>query len=241
MRIPDIVMGDLNAQLAACTVGARRLGELAETYGDNHLGAIFEELLDRSETMTRAGAARDPGRAPTATSTTSTTTASSSTGRSASRSRSRSRTAPSICDFTGTSPQVQGPFNCVPSGSQAAAYFAVRALTDPDAIPTNGGCFRPVALQLPEGSLVNPREPAPVNARTATIKRIAGCILGALKEVLPEQVPADACGELLALMFGGQRRDGARYRGRRADRRRQRRRHAQRRRRRDRDRCHATA
>ena len=46
-------MGDLNAQVAACTVGARRLTELAEDYGDNQLTAIFAELLDRSETMTR--------------------------------------------------------------------------------------------------------------------------------------------------------------------------------------------
>ena len=52
---------------------------------------------------------------------------------------------------TGTSPQVRGPLNCVPSGSLAAACFAVRALTDPT-IPTNGGCFRPITLQLPEGT-----------------------------------------------------------------------------------------
>src|SRR5690606_24202297 len=69
-------------------------------------------------------------------------------------------------DFTGTSPQVRGPLNSVPSGAHAAAYYAVRALTDPT-IPTNGGCFRPVSVFLPEGSLLNPHEPAPVNARTA--------------------------------------------------------------------------
>src|SRR5215475_1028148 len=53
-RIPEVFMGDLNAQIAACNVGARRLGDLAGVYGDNQLMAIFEELLDRSETMTRA-------------------------------------------------------------------------------------------------------------------------------------------------------------------------------------------
>ena len=36
-------------------------------------------------------------------------------------------------DFTGTDPQLRGPLNCVPSGTLAAAYFAVRALTDPTA------------------------------------------------------------------------------------------------------------
>ncbi len=111
------------------------------------------------------------------------------------------------CDFEGTGPQTRGPFNAVPSGSRAAAYFAVRALTDPS-IPTNGGCFRPVTLHLPEGSLVNPVEPAPVNSRTATIKRITSCIIGALKDAMPGKVPADGASELLVLMFGGQRANG---------------------------------
>jgi N-methylhydantoinase B/oxoprolinase/acetone carboxylase alpha subunit len=92
----------------------------------------------------------------------------------------------------------------------AAACFAVRALTDPT-IPTNGGCFRPIALKLPKGSLVNPEEPAPVNARTSTIKRITGCMIGALAQVMPEKVPAASAGELLVLAFGGRGRDGKSY------------------------------
>ena len=52
-------------------------------------------------------------------------------------------------------------------------------MTD-SAIAINGGCFRPIELRLPEGSIVNPRVPAPVNSRTSTIKRIAGSIIGAL-------------------------------------------------------------
>ena len=124
-------------------------------------------------------------------------------------------------DFTGTDRQLRGPLNCVPSGSQAAAYYAVRALTDAE-IPTNGGCFRPVTLHLPEGSLVNPLEPAPVNARTSTIKRICGMIVGALAEADPERVPAASAGLSLMLAFGGNRADGRLHR-QRADRRRQRR------------------
>ena len=53
-RLPDTLMGDLNAQLAACNVGARRLvASLPRCYGAELLMAIFEELLDRSEVMTR--------------------------------------------------------------------------------------------------------------------------------------------------------------------------------------------
>ena len=114
-------------------------------------------------------------------------------------------------DFTGTSPQLRGPFNCVPSGAYAGAYFAVLAMSDPS-IPINGGCFRPIELVLPEGTLVNPREPAPVNSRTSTIKRIAeGTIIGALREARPENAPADAGGALHVLAFGGAREDGSPY------------------------------
>jgi N-methylhydantoinase B len=66
-------------------------------------------------------------------------------------------------------------------------------------------------LRLPEGSIVNPKEPAPVNARTATIKRITGTILAALAQAAPGRVPADSGGELLVLAFGGERPDGTRY------------------------------
>src|SRR3984957_6133930 len=53
VRIPDTVMGDINAQVAACKIGVRRVGELAARFGHNALTAIFDELLNRSETMTR--------------------------------------------------------------------------------------------------------------------------------------------------------------------------------------------
>ncbi len=209
VRIPDTVMGDINAQLAACRIGARRVAELADRNGHNALTAIFDELLQRSETMTRQALARIPPgtyryvdwldndgieldkpiRIEVAVTL---------------------RDASIHIDFSGTSPQVRGPMNCVPSGSLAAACFAVRALTDP-AIPTNAGCFRPISLHLPEGSLVNPREPAPVNARTSTIKRIAGAIISALAEVLPDKVPAPSAGEMLMVAFGGRHPMGGNF------------------------------
>lgn len=209
VRIPDTVMGDLNAQIAACQMGARRLDALAETYGHNLLATIFAELLDRSERMTREVLRQIPE------GTYRYVDWLDNDGIELDR-EVRIEVAVTVkdgtfhCDFTGTGAQLKGPFNCVPSGSQAAAYFAVRALTDPT-IPTNAGCFRPVSLHLPKGTLVNPQEPAPVGSRSATIKRITGCLLGAFKDVLPEKVPADAAGELLTLAFGGRRADGSRY------------------------------
>ncbi len=209
VRMADSFEGDLNAQIAACTVGARRLKELAAAQGRDTLYAIFAELLDRSERLTRARLSEIPD------GTYRYTEQLDNDGVDMDK-PVRIQVAVTVddddfhCDFTGSSDQVKGPFNCVPSGTAAATCFALRAVTDPD-IPTNGGCFRPLRLTLPEGSIVNPREPAPVNARTATIKRIASCVLGALKEVVPDKVPADSGNELLILMLGGQRGNGANY------------------------------
>jgi N-methylhydantoinase B/oxoprolinase/acetone carboxylase alpha subunit len=209
VRIPETFEGDLMAQVAACSVGARRLSALAENYGDNHLTAIFADLLDRSEAMTRDVLRSLPAGTYRAVDFLD------NDGVDLDR-RIRIEVAVTVddagmtIDFAGSSAQVRGPFNAVPSGSLAAACYVVRAITDPT-IPTNGGCFRPIALRLPEGSIVNPKEPAPVNARTATIKRIAGTILKALAQAAPGRVPADSGGELLVLAFGGERRDGTRY------------------------------
>jgi N-methylhydantoinase B len=208
-RLPDTLMGDLNAQLAACNVGARRLQELADVHGADLLMAIFDELLDRSEIMTREALRRIPQ------GTYRYVDEMDNDGIELDR-RIRVEVAVTVKDGTihfdlaGTSPQVRGPMNCVPSGSQAAAYYAVRVLTDPT-IPTNGGCFRPVTLNLPKGSLANPIEPAPVNARTSTIKRIATSMVSALAEVLPDRVGAPAAGTLLVVAFGGNHADGRRY------------------------------
>ena len=209
VRIPETFEGDLMAQVAACTVGVRRLGALAATYGDNHLTAIFAELLERSEAMTRDALRAIPAGTYRAVDFLD------NDGIDLDR-RIRIEVAVTLrdgaitVDFAGSSPQVRGPFNVVPSGSLAASCYAVRAITDPT-IPTNGGCFRPITLKLPEGSIVNPREPAPVNSRTATIKRITGTILAALAEAVPDRVPADNAGELLVLAFGGTRPDGTRF------------------------------
>jgi N-methylhydantoinase B len=201
VRIPDIVMGDLAAQLAAGQVGRQRLLRLFGEYGRETVKALVAELFDRAETMTRAALRRFPEgtygftdyldndgidldrRIPITASVTL-------------------RGGDLIVDFTGTSPQVKGPFNAVPSSVLATVYYVIRAITDPS-IPNNAGCFRPVQLHLPPGSLVNPNPPAPVNARSTTIKRIADVLLGALARALPDRIPAAPGGNLLSLPMGG--------------------------------------
>jgi N-methylhydantoinase B len=205
VRLPDTLFGDLNAQIAACNIGSRRMSELANVYGREQLYVFFEELLFHSERATRARLREIPEGIYRYADCLD------NDGVELDR-RVRVEVTVTISngsmhvDFTGTDAQVKGPLNVVESGCMAAAYFALRAITGSD-LPTNAGCFRPVSLFRPEGSLVRPIAPAPVGTRTATIKRITGCILSAFKDVLPERVPADSSGVLFGLAFGG--RDAA--------------------------------
>lgn len=209
VRVPDMFMGDLNAQIAACKIAGVRLSAAADKFGREDLLMAFALLIDKAELMTRAALRAIPD------GTYRYSDWLDNDGVDLDR-KLKIEVAVTISgdsihfDLAGTSGQARGPVNCVPSGTLAAACFAVRALTDP-AIPNNGGCFRPISLSLPEASLVNPRSPAPVNARSATIKRITGCMLAALGEILPDRVPAPAAGQLLVLAFGGQRRDGTSF------------------------------
>jgi N-methylhydantoinase B len=208
-RMPDMVTGDLNAQIAAGKIAVRRVTELCARYSADTLLDMFDALIDRSERMTRDALRKLPQ------GTYSYIDYLDNDGVDLDR-RIRIQVAVTISDgdvefdFTGTSPAVKGPLNIVPSGVYSAACYGVRAITDPS-IPTNGGCFRPVRVKLPEGSLVNPPEGAPVNGRTHPMKRLASCIVGALAQALPTRFAAPAAASLLVVTFGGQWPDGRNF------------------------------
>ncbi|WP_332603649.1 hydantoinase B/oxoprolinase family protein [Arthrobacter sp. S2(2024)] len=201
VRTPTVVLGDLRAQMAACKLAADRISELAQELGDGQLAEIMTALLRQSDILTRErisampdgtyeftdymdddGVNRDK---PVKIHATVTVAGDHLT-----------------FDFTGTADQVQGPFNCVPASSISAVYYVLRAVTGND-VPNNSGCYRSVDIVLPEGSLVNPKRPAPVNSRTATIRRICDTLLGCFQQILPDAIPAASCGQLLVMNFGG--------------------------------------
>src|SRR5574342_61188 len=201
VRLPEVFTGDLMAQVAAGRLGGLRLRELFAAHGAATVVAYIEELLARAERLTRAQIEAIPdgdyafedwldddgvsiGK-PVRIAVTL-----------------RVRGGAMTFDFTGSDPQVRGPFNSVPASTMSAVYYAVRAISDAS-IPNNGGCFRAVDAVLPEGTVVNPRPPAPVSCPTATIKLIADTILCALVRALPGKMPAANSGTLLVMAFGG--------------------------------------
>ena len=78
-------------------------------------------------------------------------------------------------DFSGSSKQVAGPVNSVRGMTASATYLAVQAAVDPT-IPANDGAYRPIKIYAPEGSLLNPKFPAPCTGSNETSHRIVNVI-----------------------------------------------------------------
>ncbi len=108
-----------------------------------------------------------------------------------------------IFDFTGSSPQTQGNVNAPLAVTLSCSYYVLRCVTDPT-IPVNAGCYSPLAVIAPEGSVLNPLPPAAVSAgNVETSQRIVDVLFGALKDVIPDRIPAASQGTMNNLTIGG--------------------------------------
>ncbi len=106
-------------------------------------------------------------------------------------------------DFTGTAPQVLGNVNAVEAIVRSATWYCIRLLATED-VPVNHGCFEPVRVIIPPGSLLNPAFPAAVAVgNTETGQRVVDVVLGALSLALPERIPAASQGTMNNVTIGG--------------------------------------
>jgi N-methylhydantoinase B len=194
VRLPRMVLGDIAAQIAAVSNGARRIEQLFAAYGSDTVLAYMRHLLDYAEQLTRARIAEIPDGVY------SFTDYMDNDGIDLDRRVSITATVTirgdeAVVDYEGTSPQVAGPINAPLSGAQASAYFALRCVTDPG-LPNNHGCYRPVTVRVPNGSLLDPWPGAPVAIRAHTLKRAADTVLGALVQAIPDRISAAPAGSI---------------------------------------------
>jgi N-methylhydantoinase B len=200
MRGPAERLADLRAQRAANLTGERRLAELVERGGVAELTAGMAEILDYAERRTRAALAALPDGEYEAEDVLE-------AGRDGSRElrlrlRATIRGDALRLDFEGSEPQVEGNLNCPLSVTRSAAFFAVRALTDPDA-PPSAGAHRPVEVLAPPGSLLNALAPAAVAAgNVETSSRVADLVIAALAGAAP--APAQGQGTMNNLTLAGE-------------------------------------
>jgi N-methylhydantoinase B len=188
VRVPDLTIGDFNAQFAANAIGVLRVKQLCERYGADKVEAAMKEMQDYSERRVRAAIAQAPK------GTFYGEDAVDDDGLSDDPLVVKAKVTiadDSVeIDFEGTCPQVKRNLNCPYSSTLSAALSCVKSvLTSPD-IPYNEGMARPIRIKVPYGSLLNPRPPAPVRARMIPAYRVFNAVMKAMAQALPDKVIA---------------------------------------------------
>jgi N-methylhydantoinase B len=199
-RMPDRVLGDMNAQISSCRTGERRVAELVEKFGLDTYELAAKEILDHGERLARARLAALPKGTwsaedwvdddgidkDTLVKIKATVTISDEE---------------MVVDFSGSSPATRGPIN-IPFGcTLGVAGLIFKAITTPDS-PANDGNFRPLRVEAPPGTLMHAVPPAatftlwPALLATEVVTK-------ALAQGLPDIVPACSGGDVCSMMGVG--------------------------------------
>jgi N-methylhydantoinase B len=199
-RTPELVLGDIRGQLGASRLGEQRVGELVKKFGKENSLASFQRLLELSEAKMRAAIAEwvdgsfeaerfidddgidlnKPVRIHVVVEKKGDTIA---------------------FDFSASADQTKGPANVRPPLVKAAVAFCLVSLVDPH-IFINSGIMRAFEVKTREGSVLNPRFPAPVNTYNATVHAMVESLFAALIHVAPSRAGADGCGSR-SIIIGG--------------------------------------
>lgn len=202
-RLPNSVYGDVNGQVNALELGARRLNDLLDEYGDELVLEAMRDLRARAVKLMRANIAGIPSGtyryedfldndgivdAPLRIALDLTVKGGQMT-----------------LDFSRSSPACLGPVNIARSTAIASCYVALKHVF-PD-VPANAGVLDPIRFVIPDTSLLSVKAPRPVGGYTETILRIIDVLFGALAKAAPEKVNGMAYGTINALSIAGYRKD----------------------------------
>lgn len=190
-RTPDKVIGDIRALVSGANVMARRVEELVARYGVAGLAEHVEDYLTYTETRMREELRRFPVGTYHGAFTID------SDGVEADRTHDV-RVAVTLpgdgsihLDFAGTGPQAKGAINASYSQALSGVLFAVRCFLDPS-IPMNEGCYTPLVIDFPRGSLVNPHPPAACGGRIVVVTAAMEAIVEALSVARPDMALASS-------------------------------------------------
>lgn len=199
VRNPVQRRADLEAQIGANERGMRRVGALLDEHGDRLLAA-FDAVIEYSRQRVESEIAAMPNGRFEATDVLE--------GDGVTDEEIPIHVAVEIdgssmtVDFTGTAVQVAGNVNAPLSVAKSAVYYVIRCVTDPE-IPPNQGCYEPITVRAPVGSVLNPTPPAAVvGGNVETSQRVADVVFAALGAAAPERVPAGGQGTMNNLVIG---------------------------------------
>jgi len=187
-RAPDELVGDIRGQVGAVLLGARRLGALCDEYGLDTVREAMAGLLARTTARLKAEIATWPDGQAECEGWLDHDGADKTV---AVRVHVKAVKVGDrlTLDFSASSRQSRGPFNCPKSTSEAAALMAVLAVSD-HTIPINSGLNDAVTLVLPPGTLINPEYPATVNNYFPPTHLVHNCVATALGRLNPARAVA---------------------------------------------------
>lgn len=200
VRIPDRMLGDMRAQIAAIRTGERRVTDVLQRYGNEVFRQSLATLYDQSEAIAKRVVADIPDGVYAAESFMD------DDGVAVGRRipigvEVTVRGDEMTIDLSGCSPQVAGYFNSGPTAGRSAAEVAFKCLTSPTLLPINEGSFRPLEIVLPPGRIVSATKPAAVRMWMTVPMTVVDTIFKALATASPGRVIAGHHADL-ALVHG---------------------------------------
>jgi N-methylhydantoinase B len=208
-RMPDAVLGDLRALVAACRTGERRVVALLEKYGRPAFVAAVTEILDHGERLARSAVRDIPDgnyRAEAFLDDDGITRDHPIPIRVNVLVQSDTMTI----DFSDFAEQTKGSINTGPAGAMAIARHAFKCLTTPHE-SANEGHFRPLTVIAPPGKVVSAAPPAACGYWARTTSTTVDTILRALSPVIPDAIPAGHFGDIPMCLIDGYDLSGNRF------------------------------
>ncbi len=186
--MPFEARGDFMAQLQTARLGEKRIIELYERYGPETIGACLSTYLHQAEVRMRNAITALPDGVYFAEDYLE--NSGTSPDPVVVRCKTEIHGDTMNVDFTGTSPQVAGPTNTPYTCSLCGVFNVLKTFLDPGVLMNSGG-WRPINVEIPEGTTLNPTWPAPVGGfADIMFGPVQGCMLSVLGQLIPDQLSA---------------------------------------------------
>lgn len=202
VRLPDLAIGDLRAQITAVTSGERRFLELVERYGVHEVQGAIAEIMNHSDAEARANASKIPDGVYEAESFMD------DDGLNIGepipiRVKVIVAQGQMTIDLSDVSRQVSGFYNSGVTTGHACAQVAYKCLTTPREYPVNDGSFRSLKVIMPEGRVISATRPAPMRWWMTFPMTVIDTIFKALANAVPDMVIAGHHADLLVAALHG--------------------------------------
>ena len=200
-RMPDVLEGDVWAAIASVRIGARRIIEIAETYGTATFERAMATFMDYGEQVSRAELAKLPKG----------TFELSEEQDDGQIYHVRITIADDefVVDLQDNPDQAANPVNTSRDGVMVMAQAIFKSLTDPES-PCNAGSFRPIRLLTREGSVFHATEPAPLGFYYEIELRVYDIMWRCLAQHLPDRLAAGHFASVCGTFIGGTHPDTGR-------------------------------